>query len=111
MLYFLLSINGEVVANPQIILQRMCSFFSNLLAAKPPSGFSISPDLWHSDSKVTPDENAALMVPSLLLKLMRWWPHLNPTLLLARTTSLLLSLRSFGLPSNIWCMRLSRSFA
>ena len=46
-----------------VIMAHVVDFFSSLLGAKPPSGLSISPHLWSSGLKISPEENASLMIP------------------------------------------------
>ena len=58
-----LMINGLRSSDQSVILAHVVDFFSSLLGAKPQSGLSISPHLWSSGLKISPEENASLMIP------------------------------------------------
>ena len=58
-----LLINGMRSTDQSVIMAHVVDFFSSLLGAKPPSGLSISPHLWSSGLKISPEENASLMIP------------------------------------------------
>ena len=58
-----LIINGVRTLDQSLILSHVVEFFSTLLGAKPPSGLFISPSLWDLSSRVSAEENAALMIP------------------------------------------------
>ena len=58
-----LLINGVRSSEQSVIMAHVVDFFSSLLGAKPPSGFSISPSLWNLGLKISPEENASLMIP------------------------------------------------
>lgn len=90
-------INGVMVVDPSVILDHVCSFFSSLLAAQPPAGFSISPQLWQSDSLVSSGENADLMLPLSEAKIDEVVPPQNRIRPLALMGFLFPSLRNFGL--------------
>ena len=58
-----LMINGVRSSDQSVILAHVVDFFSSLLGAKPQPGLSISPHLWSSGLKISPEENASLMIP------------------------------------------------
>ena len=60
---FLLIVWFVRVVDPCLIMDHILNLFSDLLAARPTSGFIFSPNLWAQDRRVLDEENVALSIP------------------------------------------------
>lgn len=58
-----LLIDGQCVSDLNLILSHIVSFYSNLLAAQPPSPFSLGSNLWLASATINANENLSLSIP------------------------------------------------